>query len=109
MPETNERRTSPRYPAELAGELEWDGGTSEVAITQDVSTGGVAVLSLMDVAEGTTVRLHVLVGGVALVVRGNVSRCQPISEQERTIWPTKLVITAHPGELDPVLAALAGR
>ena len=98
---TDERRSSPRHTAYLAGELETDQGKSSIAITRDVGAGGLLLFTrLRDCGE--TVKLTVMHDGKKLQVTGKVVREERVDDSE--LWRTKLAIVVD--QSDPVIASL---
>jgi hypothetical protein len=98
---TDERRTSPRHTAYLAGELVTHEGESSIAITRDVSAGGLLLYTrIRDL--GDTVKLTVMHGGERLEFAGKVVRSESVDDSE--LWRTKVAISVD--QDDPVIAAL---
>lgn len=98
---TDERRSSPRHTAYLAGELETNQGKSSIAITRDVGAGGLLLFTrLRDCGE--TVKLTVMHAGKKLQVTGKVVREERVDDSE--LWRTKLAIVVD--QSDPVIASL---
>jgi hypothetical protein len=98
---TDERRTSPRHTAYLAGELESDEGRSSIAITRDVGAGGLLLFTRLRNC-GEAVKLTVVHGGKKLQVTGKVVREERVEDSE--LWRTKLAISVD--QSDPVIASL---
>jgi hypothetical protein len=104
-----DRRTSTRHPVSLHAQIETDAGRSTIAVTQDVSAGGLLVLShqLLEVDQGVT--LHVLLDKVQHEVSGKVVRQEPLAHGESSLWRTKVAVaidTSDP-QLAKIIAALA--
>jgi len=89
---TEERRTSPRHAASIAGEIESTAGTSSITITRDVSAVGLLVLSRTEHQIGDAIKLRLLgVGGeVVHEVAAKVVRQERMSPDESTLWHTKV-------------------
>ena len=106
---TDERRASPRHTAHLAGELESDQGKSAIAITRDVSAGGLAVFTRLRLAVGQPVKLLVLWKDEQVTLNGTVLREQPLEPGESTLWRTKVAIGIDPKDpqFAKIVAALA--
>jgi hypothetical protein len=88
----DERRTSPRHTAHLAGELETPQGKSAIAITKDVSAAGLLVYTRMRIEVGTAVKLLVLWKDEQLVLSGTVLRESPVDPHDSTLWRSKIAI-----------------
>jgi hypothetical protein len=101
---TDERRASPRHPASLAGELETAQGKSAIAITRDVSAGGLAMFTRMRLDVGTPVKLLVLFNDEKITLAGTVLREEPLSPQESTLWRSRVAISIDPQ--DPAFAKI---
>ena len=101
---TDERRASPRHTAHLAGELESEQGKSAIAITKDVSAGGLLIFTRMRLEVGTPVKLLVLWKDEQIVLTGNVLREEAVDPQESTLWRSKVAIAIDPK--DPSLAKI---
>lgn len=93
---TDERRASPRHAASLAGELETAQGKSAIAITRDVSAGGLAMFTRMRLEVGTPVKLLVLWNDEKVVLAGTVLREEPLDPQESTLWRSRVAISIDP-------------
>ena len=89
---TDERRASARHTAHLPGELESTQGKSAIAITRDVSAGGLLVLTRLKLEVGTPVKLLVLWNDEQVIVHGTVLREQGVEPDESTLWRTKVAI-----------------
>lgn len=103
---TDERRASPRHTAHLAGELETDQGKSAIAITKDVSAGGLLIFTRMRLTVGTPVKLLVLWKDEQITLSGSVLREQAVDPHESTLWRSKVAIAIDPD--DPGLAKIVG-
>jgi hypothetical protein len=105
---TDERRASPRHTAHLAGELETDQGKSAIAITKDVSAGGLLIFTRMRLEVGTPVKLLVLWKDEQIVLTGNVLREEAVDPHESTLWRSKVAIgiDANDPSLAKIVAAL---
>ena len=101
---TDERRASARHQTSLAGELESDHGKSAIAITRDVSAGGLLVFTRMRLEIGTAVKIMVLFKDEKLSFPGTVLREQSLTPHESTLWRSKVAIAVEP--TDPGLAKL---
>jgi hypothetical protein len=97
---TEDRRVSPRHTAYLVAEI--DGET--IAITRDVSVGGLLILTRVRLAIGTTIKLKVGLSDGDHVLSGKVVREEDVDPDVSTLWRTKLAITVDPE--DPVLKKL---
>src|SRR5262245_20832310 len=105
---TDERRASSRNAASLAGELETTQGKSTIAITRDVSAGGLLVFTRLRLEVGTPVKLVVLWQDEQVVVSGKVLRETPVDPTESTLWRSKIAIVVEPDDagLAKIFAAL---
>ena len=101
---TDERRASTRHQTSLAGELESEQGKSAIAITRDVSAGGLLVFTRMRLEVGAPVRIMVLFKDEQLSFPGTVLREQSLTPHESTLWRSKVAIAVEPN--DAALAKL---
>lgn len=101
---TDERRASPRHAASLAGELETAQGKSAIAITRDVSAGGLLIFTRLRLDVGAAVKLVVLWREEKLTLSGTVLRAQAVEPSESTLWRSKVAIAIDPN--DPGLAKI---
>jgi hypothetical protein len=101
---TDERRASPRHTAHLAGELESSQGTSAIAITRDVSAGGILIFTRLRLEVGAAIKLVVLWREEKLTLSGTVLREQAVEPSESTLWRSKVAIAIDPN--DPGLAKI---
>lgn len=101
---TDERRASPRHTAHLAGELETDQGKSAIAITKDVSAGGLLIFTRMRLPVGTPIKLLVLWKDEQITLSGSVLREEAVDPHESTLWRSKVAIAIDPS--DPGLAKI---
>jgi hypothetical protein len=106
---TDERRASPRHTAHLAGELETAQGKSAIAITKDVSAGGLLVFTRLRLPVGTSVKLLVLWRDEQVVLSGSVLREEAVTPDESTLWRSRVAIAIEPSDpgLAKIVAALA--
>jgi hypothetical protein len=93
---TDERRASPRHTAHLAGELETSAGKSAIAITKDVSAGGLLIFTRMRLEVGSAVKLLVLWKDEQIVLTGSVLRETAVDPHESTLWRSKVAIGIDP-------------
>ena len=94
--------------AHLAGELESTQGRSAIAITRDVSAGGLLVFTRVRLEVGAPVKLLVLWKDEQLVLQGTVLREQAVDPNESTLWRSKVAIGIDPDDanLAKIVAAL---
>lgn len=106
---TDERRASPRHTAHLPGELETPQGKSAIAITKDVSAGGLSVFTRLRLAVGTPVKLLVLWKDEQVVLSGSVLREEAVEPDVSTLWRSRVAIGIEPSDpgLAKIIAALA--
>ena len=101
---TDERRTSPRHPVSLAGELETAEGKSAIAITRDVSAGGLLLFTRFHLEPGASVKLTVIHDNEHVVITGTVLREHVVEPEESTLWRTKVAVAVD--STNPVLAKI---
>lgn len=101
---TDERRGSPRIPASLAGEIETPEGKSSIAISRDVSSGGLMIFARKRLEAGTPLKMTVVYNGEQLKLTGNVLRCEELEMGSSTIWRTRVAVGVDPN--DEVIARL---
>ncbi len=94
--------------AHLAGELESTQGRSAIAITRDVSAGGLRIFTRVRLEVGAPVKLMVLWKDEQLVLNGTVLREQAVDPNESTLWRSKVAIGIDPKDatLAKIVAAL---
>lgn len=94
--------------AHLAGELESTQGRSAIAITRDVSAGGLLIFTRVRLEVGAPVKLLVLWQDEQLVLHGTVLREQAVDPSESTLWRSKVAIGIDPKDesLAKIVAAL---
>lgn len=94
--------------AHLAGELESTQGRSAIAITRDVSAGGLLIFTRVRLEVGAPVKLLVLWKDEQLVLHGTVLREQAVEPSESTLWRSKVAIGIDPSDasLAKIVAAL---
>ena len=103
----DERREHPRVPVSLAGEVETDAGRASIAITRDLSTSGVLILSRMELAIGSPVTFKVMFKNTALTLSGKVVRHEPLDPMVTSLWHYKLGIAIDPSPtFDQLMAEL---
>jgi CRISPR/Cas system CSM-associated protein Csm3 (group 7 of RAMP superfamily) len=101
---TDERRGSPRLAASLAGEIETSEGKSSIAISRDVSPGGLMIFSRSRLAAGTRVKMKVVFQGETQELEGDVLRCEELEPGSSTLWRTRVAIAVDPTH--PVLSRI---
>jgi hypothetical protein len=87
---TEERRTSPRHTAFIAGEIETTAGKSSITITRDVSAAGLLVFSRREHQVGDAIKIRLLRGEVMHEVAAKVVRQERLAPDESTLWRTKV-------------------
>jgi c-di-GMP-binding flagellar brake protein YcgR len=104
-----DRRDSPRLAAALNAQIETDTGRMTIALTQDLSATGVAVLSHQALPIGGHVTIHVLLGGDQYVINGKVVREVPLADSEK-LWRSKAAVSFDGNEAGAarLLALIAG-
>lgn len=98
----DDRRAAPRQQAHVSAALETAKGRSTIAITRDISTRGVLVLTRAALEVGEVVKLTVSLGDGPGTLAGKVVRVEDLEGHE--LWRYKAAITVEQG--DPVLAQL---
>lgn len=97
-----DRRAAPRQPAHVSAALETAQGRSTIAITRDISTRGLLLLTRATLQVGEIVKLTVSLGSGPGTLSGKVVRVEDLDDHE--LWRYKAAITV--GDGDPVLAQL---
>lgn len=105
---TDERRSSQRINASLPGQIETDAGKQGIAITRDVSEGGLLLFSRRSHAVGETVWLMLVLQQREHRVTGRVVREERLAPGESTLWRTKVAIVVDDAAvMKKLLAALS--
>lgn len=103
---TEERRSSPRQPASLAGEIETNEGRQAIAITRDVSTSGLMLFTrLREPNPGDAIKLRVMMGDQEVNVTGTVIRAEVVDPDESTLWRNRIAVSIDPSPVYEQLAA----
>lgn len=97
-----DRRAAPRQEAYISAALENSKGRSTIAITRDISTRGLLLLTRLPLEVGEIVKLTAAVGELSHSFSGKVVRVEPLEVHE--LWRHKAAITVD--ESDPALPAL---
>lgn len=97
-----DRRAAPRQQAHVSAALETAQGRSTIAITRDISTRGLLLLTRAALEVGEVVKLTVALGDGPGTLSGKVVRVEDLDGHE--LWRYKAAITVDDG--DPVLARL---
>ncbi len=97
-----DRRAAPRQPAHVSAALETAQGRSTIAITRDISTRGLLLLTRAALEVGELIKLTVALGDGPGTLSGKVVRVEALEGHE--LWRYKAAITVDGG--DPVLARL---
>jgi len=87
---TEERRTSPRQAASIAGEIETAAGKASIAITRDISAAGLLVFSRREHQIGDAIKIRLLRGDVLHELAARVVRQELLAPDESTLWRTKV-------------------
>jgi hypothetical protein len=98
----DDRRAAPRQQAHVSAALETAKGRSTIAITRDISTRGLLLLTRATLEVGEVVKLTVSLGDTPGTLSGKVVRVEDLEGHE--LWRHKAAITVDDG--DPVLAQL---
>lgn len=96
-----DRRAAPRHEAYISAALETPQGKSTIAITRDISTTGLLLLTRARLAVGDHVKLTAAVGDTQYTLPARVVRVEPLEIHE--LWRFKAGIAVDEG--DPALAA----
>jgi hypothetical protein len=97
-----DRRAAPRQEAYLSAALETSQGRSTIAITRDISSTGLLILTRLDLVVGEVIKLTVALDGTQQMLSGKVVRVESVDPHE--IWRCKAALTVD--SADPVLAQL---
>ena len=97
-----DRRAAPRQEAYISAALETSTGRSTIAITRDISTTGVLILTRLPLEVGEIVKLTAVVGGAQHTLSAKVVRVEPLEAHE--LWRYKAAITVDGAA--PALAAI---
>jgi hypothetical protein len=97
-----DRRAAPRQEAYVSAALETSQGRSTIAITRDISSMGLLILTRIEVAIGEVIKLTVALGGSQHTLSGKVVRVEAMEPHE--LWRYKVALTVEAA--DPVLAQL---
>jgi hypothetical protein len=98
-----DRRAAPRQEAYVSAALETSQGRSTIAITRDISSTGLLMLTRVDVVVGEVIKLTVALGGAQRTLSGKVVRQEPLAEPHE-LWRHKVALAVDAA--DPVLAQL---
>ncbi len=101
---TEERRASPRRSATFAAEIQTSAGKSTIAITRDVSSIGLLVLSRRTLAIGETVTIRLVFENVIHLITCKVARQEALDAEESSLWRTKVGVVVEGA--DTILAKL---
>lgn len=96
-----DRRAAPRQEAYVSAALETLQGRSTIAITRDISSMGLLILTRIQVAIGEVIKLTVALGSAQHTLSGKVVRLEPMEPHE--LWRYKVALAV---DADPVLAQL---
>lgn len=89
---TDERRSSRRVNASLPGQLETEQGKQGIAITRDVSAGGLLLFSRRSHAVGEVVKLTLVLHEQEHHLTARVLRQEMLAPGESTLWRTKVAL-----------------
>jgi hypothetical protein len=98
-----DRRAAPRQEAYVSAALETSQGRSTIAITRDISSTGLLILTRVDLVVGEVIKLTVALGGAQHTLSGKVVRREPLAEPHE-LWRHKVALALDGA--DPVLAQL---
>ena len=94
-----DRRASPRHEAYISAALETSQGRSTIAITRDISTTGLLILTRLSLEVGEVVTLTAALGDAPHALSGKVVRTEPVDHE---LWRHKAAIAVD--DADPALA-----
>jgi hypothetical protein len=97
-----DRRAAPRQPAYISAALETSQGRSTIAITRDISTKGLLLLTRPALQIGEVIKLTVALGEAQHALSGTVVRVEALEPHE--LWRHKVAIAVD--ESDPALSQL---
>ncbi|TMQ24562.1 MAG: PilZ domain-containing protein [Deltaproteobacteria bacterium] len=97
-----DRRAAPRQAAFISASLETSQGRSAIAITRDISTRGLLLLTRPALQVGELVKLTVALGATQHTLSGKVVRVEAMEPHE--LWRHKVAIAVD--ESDPALSQL---
>jgi len=97
-----DRRAAPRHAAYLSAALETSQGRSTIAITRDISSTGLLILTRLELVVGEIIKLTVACDGSQQALSAKVVRLEEVEPHE--IWRYKAALTVD--SEDPVLAQL---
>lgn len=104
-----ERRATPRQEAYVPATLETLQGRQAIAITRDISSTGLLILTRLDLAVGDAVKLTVVQDGSERTLSGKVVRVEELESHE--LWRRKvaLVVDGAAPALAQLQATLTGQ
>ena len=97
-----DRRSAPRQEAYVSAALETSQGRSTIAITRDVSSTGLLILTRVDLVVGEVIKLTVVLDGAQRALSGKVVRVERCEPHELWRYQAALVVDGA----DPVILAL---
>lgn len=97
-----DRRAAPRQEAYLSAALETSQGQSTIAITRDISSTGLLILTRVSLAIGEVIKLTIVLEDAQQPLSGKVVRQERMEPHE--LWRYKVALAVDPA--DPVLAQL---
>jgi hypothetical protein len=99
---TEDRRAAPRQEAYVSAALETSQGRSTIAITRDISSTGLLILTRVSLGVGDVIKLTVALDGSQHTLSGKVVRVEDMEPHE--LWRRKVALVVDGA--DPVLARL---
>jgi hypothetical protein len=99
---TEDRRAAPRQEAYVSALLETAQGRSTIAITRDISSTGLLVLTRVELTVAEVITLTVALEGPQRTLSGKVVRVERLEPHE--LWRYKVALTVDAA--DPVLAQI---
>jgi hypothetical protein len=99
-----DRRAAPRQEAYVSAALETSQGQSTIAITRDISSTGLLILTRIQLAIGEVIKLTVALGSSQHTLSGKVVRVEAMEPHE--LWRYKVALALTMDSADPVLAQL---
>jgi len=93
---SDERREHPRIPVSLAGEIDSGGERTSIAITRDLSSTGVLILSRREHAVGASLSIRVRFKDNEVILIGKVVRREEIDPNISSLWRYKVALVIDP-------------
>jgi hypothetical protein len=89
---SDERRASPRVEANLPGEIETEQGKTSIAISRDISPGGLLLFTRLQLDAGSRITLKVAHDGEALPLACTVVRVDELPVGASVLWRWQVAV-----------------